>query len=51
VGVVMGPGENFLTWVVSAIFGSGMDLENFPLKTSNFSIFCPSGKKNVSGSG
>jgi len=27
--LVMGPGQNFLTQVGSAIFGLGMDLENF----------------------
>jgi len=43
--VVMGPGLNFLTWVRSAIYGLCLNLENFPLKTSNFSNFFPSGQK------
>jgi len=37
--LVMGPGQKFLTLVGSAIFGLGLDLENFPLKIPNFSIF------------
>jgi len=40
----MGPGENFLTQVGSAIFGLGLALENFHLK-SQFFQFCPSGQK------
>jgi len=31
--IVMGPGQNFLTWIGSAIYGLGLDLENFPLKS------------------
>jgi len=28
--VVMGPGQKILTWVRSAIYGLGLNLENFP---------------------
>jgi len=62
--VVMGPGQKFLTLVGSGQFfvarvGSGQvshlwfgfEFGKFPLKMSNFSIFCPSGQKNLFGSG
>jgi len=57
----MGPGQKFLTrvgsgqflvawvgtsWVSHLWFGFGFG--NFPLKISNFSIFCPSGSKKMS---
>jgi len=51
----MGPGQNFFTGVRSvqffvarvgsAIYGLGLNFENFPLKMSNFSIFFSSGQK------
>jgi len=52
----MGPGQKFLTRVGSgqffvarvgsAIYGLGLNFENFPLKMSNLSIFFHSDKKN-----
>jgi len=57
----MGPGQNILTrggsgqffvaQVMSAIYGLGLNLENFPLKMSNFSIFFHSSQKNLFGLG
>jgi len=50
--VVMDPDQNILTQVGSANhlwFGSGFG--KFPLKIPNFSMFCPSGQKNIFGSG
>jgi len=47
----MGPGKFFLTQVGSAIFGLGMDLENFPWKCQIFQFFALRVKKNVIGSG
>jgi len=35
----------------SAIFGLGMGLENFPLKSQNISIFPPLAQKNLFGLG
>jgi len=56
--VVMGPGQKFLTRVkldqffVARVWSSrvshlwfGFEFGKFPLKRSNFSIFCPSGQK------
>jgi len=48
--VVTGPGQKFLTRVGSAIYGLGLNFENFP-KNVNFSIFFPSGQKNCFGLG
>jgi len=50
---MMGPGQKFLTQVRSIFCGSGrvshlwfgFEFGKFPLKTSNFSIFFPSGQK------
>jgi len=60
----MGQGQKFLTQVRPdqffvlrldrvgpVIYGLGLNLENFPLKTSNFSIFFPLDKKNIFGLG
>jgi len=56
---VMGPGHKYLTRVGSIFCGSGrvshlwfeFEFGKFALKTSNFSIFFPSGQKNLFGSG
>jgi len=52
--LVMGPGQKFLTRVGSGRVSHlwfGLEFGKFPLKTSNFSIFYPSGQKNCFGSG
>jgi len=57
--VVMGLGQKFLTRVGSIFCDSDwvshlwfvFEFGKFPLKTSNFSIFFPSGQKNLFGSG
>jgi len=36
---VMGPGQKFLIWVGSAIYGLGFVLENFPYKSQIFQFF------------
>jgi len=46
----MGPGQNFLTLVGSAIYGLGLNLENFPQKYQIFHIFPLRVKKNLFGS-
>jgi len=47
--LVMGPGQNILTRVGSAIYGLlGFGFGKFPLKMSNFSIFFPLGQKKKS---
>jgi len=43
------PGQIFVARVSYLWFGYGFG--KFPLKMSNFSIFCPSGQKNVIGVG
>jgi len=51
--VVIGPGQKILTRIGSGRVSHlwyGYGFGKFPLKLSNFSIFCPSGK-NVIGSG
>jgi len=56
---VMGPGQKFLTRFGSIFCGSGrvshlrfgFEFQKFALKMSNFSIFSPSGQKNLFGSG
>jgi len=43
----MGPGQKFLTWVRSAIYGLGLNLENFPKKCQIFQLFSLRVKKNL----
>jgi len=62
-GLVMGPGQKFLTWVGSSQFflalvglgrvshlWFGSEFGKFPLKMSNFSFFFLLGQKNLSES-
>jgi len=47
---MMGPGQNFLTWVGPGRVRNlwfGFDFGKFPLKMSNFSIFFALGQKNI----
>jgi len=57
----MGPGKIFFDlgqvnfsgsgWAGSAMYGLGLNLENFPLKMSNFQFFCFGSKNNILGLG